>query len=63
MLVEVRQKVVVISYIRLVFYECFLGHLSEPLISHVAVWKELHLKQWFPNFGPPHGFSPNPYDP
>jgi hypothetical protein len=25
----------------------FMAHLSEPLISPVAVWKELHLNQWF----------------
>jgi hypothetical protein len=25
----------------------FMAHLSEPLISPVAVWKQLHLNQWF----------------
>jgi hypothetical protein len=25
----------------------FVAHVSEPLISHVAVWKQLHLEQWF----------------
>jgi hypothetical protein len=44
-------KVVAMSYIRFFLYECFLGHLSESLISHVAMWKQLHLKQWFTDFG------------
>jgi hypothetical protein len=42
---------VAITYIRLSFYKCFLGHLSESLISHVAMWKPLHLKQWFTDLG------------
>jgi hypothetical protein len=29
------------------FPRAAVAHLGEPMISHVATWKELHLNQWF----------------
>jgi hypothetical protein len=39
-----------VQFLGLIFHEeCFCSASSRPLISCVAVWKQLHLNQWLTN--------------